>query len=55
MSTSKNSQISIYCRFNNIIKESGTSFESPALCQKHVRNVSHTAQWYLTKLHFGST
>ena len=38
MSTSKNSQIAIYYRFNNIIKESGTSFESPALCQEHVKN-----------------
>ena len=29
--------------FNKIIKEPGTSFQSPALSQKHVRNVCHTA------------
>ena len=30
--------------FNKIIKGPGTSFKSPALSQKHVRNVCHTAQ-----------
>ena len=32
-----------------------TSFQSPALSQKYIRNVCHTARWYLTKFHFGST
>ena len=40
MSTIKNGQILLYCHFNKIIKESGTSFQSPALSQKHGRNVS---------------
>ena len=39
MSTIKNEQISLCCHFNKIIKGSGTSFQSPALSQKHVRNV----------------
>ena len=39
----ENSQISLYCRFNKIMKWSGTSFQSPALNQKHIRNVCHTA------------
>ena len=43
MSTMKNGQISLYCCFNKIIKGPGTSFQSPALSQKHVRNVCHTA------------
>ena len=43
MSTIKNDQILLYCHFNKIIKGSGTSFQSPAFNQKHVRNVSHTA------------
>ena len=42
----------LYCYFNKIIKEHGTSFQSPAFSQKHVRNVCHTAQNYLTKFHF---
>ena len=29
--------------FNKTIKGSGTSFQSPALTIKHVRNVCHTA------------
>ena len=29
--------------FNKIIKGFGKSFQSPALSQKHVRNVCHTA------------
>ena len=37
----KNDQISSYCHFNKIIKEPGTSFQSPAMKQKHVRNVCH--------------
>ena len=39
----KNGQISLYCLFNKIIKGSGTSFQSPALSQKHFRNVCHKA------------
>ena len=33
----------LYCYFNKIIKEPGTSFQSPAFSQKHVRNACHTA------------
>ena len=56
MSTIKNGQISLYCHFNEIIiKESGTSFQFPALSQKQARNVFHTAHLYLTKFHFDST
>ena len=43
MSTIKNGQILLYCHFNKIIKEPGNSFVSPALSQKHARNVYHTA------------
>ena len=43
MSTIKNGQISPYCHFNKIIKGPGTSFQSPALSQKNVRNYCHTA------------
>ena len=50
----KNGQILLYCCFNEIIKESGTSFQSPALNQKHLRNFYPTAHWYLTKFHFDS-
>ena len=42
MSTIKNDQILLYCHFNKIIKEPGTSFQSQALNQKHVRNIFHT-------------
>ena len=34
----------VVCHFNKIIKGSGTSFQSPAFSQKHVKNVCHTAQ-----------
>ena len=51
MSTIKNDQILLYCHFNKIIKEPGTSFQSPAFSQKDVRNVCHTAHQYLTKFH----
>ena len=34
MSTIKNGQILLYCYFNKIIKEPGTSFQSPELCQR---------------------
>ena len=50
----KNGQISLYCHFNKIIKGPGTSFQSPALNQKHIRNVCQTAHEYLTKFHFNS-
>ena len=43
MATIKNDQILLYCNCNKIIKEPGTSFQSPAFRQKHVGNVCHTA------------
>ena len=52
MLTIKNCQISLYRHFNKIIKEPGTSFQSPVLSQKHVRNVCLTAYSYLTKFLF---
>ena len=55
MFTIKNCQILLYCHFNKIIKESGTSFEYPILSQKHVRNFCLTAYYYLTKFLFQST
>ena len=55
MSTTKNGQISLYFHFNKMIKEPGTSFQSPTFSQKDVRNVCHTAYYYLTKFHFDST
>ena len=46
MSTIKNGQISLYCNFNETIKGPGTSSQSPALSQKHVRNViRYTSIW----------
>ena len=42
MSTIKNGQISLYCHFNEIMKEPGTNFQSPALSQNYVRNVSYS-------------
>ena len=33
----------------------GTSFQSPALSQKHVGNVTYKIDQYLTKFHFDST
>ena len=54
MSTIKNVQISLYCHFRKIIKEPGTSLQSPALSQKHVRNVYHTAHYYMKQFHFDS-
>ena len=41
--TIKNGQILLSCNFNKIMKGPGTSSQSPALSQKHVRNVCHTA------------
>ena len=55
MSTIKNGQILLYCHFNKIMKEPGTSFQSPAFIQKHVRNVCHTPHDYLTKCHCDRT
>ena len=55
MSTIKNGQISVYCHFNKIKKGLETSFQSPALNQKHVRNVCYTAHQYSTKFHFNNT
>ena len=46
MSTIKNDHISLYGHCNKIIKGPGTSFQSAALSQKHVRNACHTAHWY---------
>ena len=43
MSTIKDGQILLFCYLNKIIKGPGTSFQSPSLSQKHVRNVGHTA------------
>ena len=39
----KNGEIWLYCHFNIIIKGLVTNFQSPALSQRHVRNVCHTA------------
>ena len=55
MSTIKNGPILRFCHFNKIIKGFGISFLSPALSQKHLGNICHTAQWYLTKFLFDST
>ena len=43
MLTIKNDQILLYCHFNKMVKGPGTSFQSPVLSQKHVRNICHTA------------
>ena len=43
MSAMKNGQILLYCHYTKIIKGPGTSFQSPALSQKDVRNVCDTA------------
>ena len=52
MSTIKNDHISLYCHFNKIVKGPETSFQFPALSQKHVRNICHTVHLHLTKFHF---
>ena len=44
MLTIKNGQMSIFCHFNKMVKGPGTSFQSPAMGRKHVRNVCHNAQ-----------
>ena len=33
----------LYCCFTKMIKRPGPIFQSPALNQKHIRNVCHTA------------
>ena len=43
---------SLYSHFHEIIKEPETTFQAPALSQKHVRNVCHTAHQCLIKFHF---
>ena len=55
MSTIKNGQILLYCHFNKVIKEHGTSSQSPTLSQNHVKNIFHAAYQYLIKFHFDST
>ena len=55
MSTIKKTQILLYCHFNKIINWPGTSFQSPALIQKHGKNVCHATHQYLTKFHFDCT
>ena len=50
MSVIKNGQNSLYRHFNKIIKGPGTSFQSPALTQKHVRIVCHTPNLILIVL-----
>ena len=42
MSNMKNGQI-LLCCFNKIMKGPGTSFQSPAFNQKHIKYVCHTA------------
>ena len=54
MLTYKNGQIFLYYRFNKTIKGPGTSFQSPTLNQRHIRNVCHTTHYYLMKFHFDS-
>ena len=41
--TIKNGRIALYCPFNEIIRGSGTSFQSSSLNQKHVGNVCNAA------------
>ena len=55
MSSIKNDQISLHSHFDKIIKGPWTSFQSPALSQKHVRNIFHTANQFLIKFHFHRT
>ena len=55
MSTIKNDQVSLYYHFNKIKENPGTSFQSPALNQKHVRNVCHITHQYLTKSRIDNT
>ena len=43
MNNEKLQMLNVYCHLNKILKGPGNSFPSPALSQKHVRNVCHTA------------
>ena len=52
MSTIKNDQISLHCHFNKIIKEPGTSFQSPALRQKYVRKCFSYSTLVFDKISF---
>ena len=54
MSTIKNGQILLCCKFNKIIKGPRTSSQSPALSQKRVRNVCHIVRQHFTKFNFDS-
>ena len=54
MFTIKNDQALLYFLLNKIIKEPETNFQAPVL-NKNVRNVCHTAHYYLTKFHFDSS
>ena len=42
LSTIKNGHILLCGHFNKITKEPGTSLKSPAVSQKHVRDIGHT-------------
>ena len=49
----KNGQISLYCHFDKIVKGPGTSLQSPALSQKHIKRVCLTACltcWFYTSI-----
>ena len=41
ISAPKNWQVLLHCHFIKIVKGPGTSFQSPTLSQKHVRNVCY--------------
>ena len=45
MSAIKNDQILIYYHFNKVMKGTGTSFQSPALCQKHGKGNVEMIAW----------
>ena len=55
MRSNKNGQIFLYFHFNKIVKEFEFSFQSPALSQRHVRDVCKSVQHYLTKSDFDNT
>ena len=54
-STIKIGQILLYCHFSKILKGPGTSFQSPALSQEHVRNVCYKIHYYLIEFPFDGT
>ena len=45
----------LYYHFIKTIKRTGTSFQSPALNQKNVRNLCSKMHYYLVKFYFDST